>query len=262
MQISPQIHVIDGIVSPPSGWKFLLNPHPRRTSTSWQHKRYSLYKPALLIDNESLTLLEAGTPESFSNFKTCIESLGFTLKNLKSIIICHDAADHIGELKHLVEESGAKVYAHELAVPWLLKKMPFEMYSRDFEVTNIDFKLKDGDILPVLGGLEIIHIPGHSQGHIAVYIKRDKVLFATDLIRYSSGEFHLTPPQYSKGYVSHIKSMIKVAKYDFDTLLVYHGEPLIGNAGNKYREFIEYLKAISDIFMPEYKEALAPETEG
>lgn len=260
MQITPQVHIVDGITSPASGWKFLRR-EPHQTSTEFHHARYSQYNAALLIEDKSLTLIEAGTSESFLRFKNCIEGLGFKLTDIKNIIIGHYAADHIGELKHLVQESGAKVYAHELEIPLLQKQMPPEFYTRDFEVANIDYPLKDGQILPILGGLEVVHTPGHTPGSLALYLLKHKILFAIDMVRYSRGEFHLAPPQYIGDYSTQMKSMVKLAKYDFDILLPYHGAPLIGGAGDKYREFIEYLKAISDIMLPSIRESLAPEIE-
>lgn len=127
----------------------------------------------------------------------------------------------------------------------------------------MDVLLQDNDVLPILGGLKVIHIPGHTPGHIALYALKEKVLLAADLFRYSRGAFHLCPPQfvYSWNYVAHIRSMLKVASYDFDIAVPYHGEPIKGKADEKYREFIEYLRAISEILLPEIREALAPEAE-
>lgn len=261
MQITPQVHIVDGITPPLSGWKFLRR-EVHRTSTKFHHARYSQYNAALIIEDKGLTLIEAGTPESFPRFTACIEGLGFKLTDLKTIIIGHYATDHIGELKRLVAESGAKVYAHELEIPLLQKQMPPEFYTRDFEVAHIDYPLKDGTILPILGGLEVIHTPGHTPGSCALYLQKQKMLFGVDMIRYSRGEFHLAPPQYIRDYSTQLKSMLKLATYDFDILIPYHGMPLIGKAGEQYREFIEYLKAISDIFLPSIRESLSPEIEG
>lgn len=113
-------------------------------------------------------------------------SLGFQLKDIKSIIISHTHVDHLGELKHLVDLNHAKVYAHELEVPYLLKKAIPEKDPRYYEATKV-----------------------------------------------------------------------KVSRYDFDTLVLYHGEPIIGGAGARLREFIEYLKGISNIFQDSIRDALS-----
>lgn len=261
MQITSNIYTIEGITAPLSGWKF-LGPRPRQTSTKFYHTRYPIWKPIVIVNGNELTLFDAGTPESLPKFKECIEGLGFKLQNVKNIIISHANVDHVGELKHLVDMSGAKVYAHVEEAPYVEKKIPGSRDNRPFEAVKVDVLLKEGDILDILDGIKVIYTPGHTPGHISLYSIKKKILLAADLVRYSQETFHLCPPQYSVDYTAIVNSMIKVAQYDFDILVPYHGEPLIGGAGDKYREFIEYQKAISDLFLPDIKEALAPEMEG
>lgn len=260
MKLASQVYTIDGIGPPKSGWKF-IGQRRQHTSPKFFHSRYTKYNPGLIMDGNGLTLIDVGPPESFPQTKAYIEELGFKLQDLKFIIITHHHTDHIGELKHLVDYTGAKVYAHEAEVPWLLKQMPEEYYTREFEVANIDILLKGGEVLDILSGLEVIYTPGHTPGHISLYLPKEKILFAGDLVRYLHGELHLFPPQYTLDYATHVKSMLKVAQYDFDILVPGHGEPLIEGAGDKFREFIEYQKAISDLFLPSIKEAFAPEIE-
>lgn len=261
MQITPSIHTIDGVVSPPGGWG-LPNRTRKQTSTKFHHARYSSYRPSLLIDDGDLTLFDVGTPNCVPAIRAYVENLGFTLSDIKNVIVSEANVDHIASLKELVDITGAKTYAHEVEIPYLLKQAFHEGDTRDFEVANIDVALKDGEVLDILGGIEVIHTPGHTPGHIALRSAREKTLLAADLLRYSRGAFHLCPPQYSVSYPDIARSMVKVAKYDFENLVPYHGEALIGGADVLYRENVEYLKAISDILLPEIREALEPDLEG
>ena len=258
MQITSQIHTVEGIISPPGGWKY-LSPSPRRTTTKFHHARYSMYKPVVIVDGMGLVLFDTGTPGSFPRIRSCVESLGFKINDIKKIIISHAHADHVSELKHIVDVSKAKVYAHEAEAPYVEKRI---LGHRDFEAVPVDVRLKDGDTLDILGGLKVVHTPGHTPGHISLYAMKEKVLLAADLFRYSRGAFHLCPPQYSLDYVAVVRSMNKISGLDFDVAVLYHGEPIIGCAGDEFREFIDYLKAISDLLLPSIKEALAPEMEG
>jgi glyoxylase-like metal-dependent hydrolase (beta-lactamase superfamily II) len=182
-----------------------------------------------------------------------VESLGFEIGSIKTIIISHAHADHVSELKHLVDVTGAQVYAHEAEVPYVEKKI---LGHRDFEAVNVDVHLKDGDIMDVLGGVKVVHTPGHTPGHISLYCINEKIFLAADLFRYSRGEFHLCPPQYSSDYPAVLRSMAKVSHLDFAVAVLYHGEPIIGGAGDRFREFMDYLKAVSAVFLPSMKEAL------
>ena len=37
--------------------------------------------------------------------------------------------------------------------------------KQDYEPVPVDEELTDGQLLPVAGGLRVVHTPGHSPGH-------------------------------------------------------------------------------------------------
>ena len=43
--------------------------------------------------------------------------------------------------------------------------------------------IEDGDVLPMLGGLRVIHTPGHTPGSVCLYGVRDRVLFVGDTLQ-------------------------------------------------------------------------------
>lgn len=45
----------------------------------------------------------------------------------------------------------------------------------------IDQPLNDGEILPIAGGFEVIHTPGHCAGQVALLWRRGRMLFAVDV---------------------------------------------------------------------------------
>ncbi len=52
---------------------------------------------------------------------------------------------------------------------------------------KIDQTLEDRQELPYFGGIEVIHTPGHTPGHISLYVKRSKMLVAEDAMICSEG---------------------------------------------------------------------------
>lgn len=132
MKITSNIHIVDGIIPPPSGWKF-LHPSPPHTTTKFHHARYSIYNSIVIVDDAGLTLFDAGTPESFPRFKECIEGLGYKLEDIKNIIISHGHVDHMGEMKLFVDISKARVYAHVEDAPYVEKKI---LGRRDFDAAK------------------------------------------------------------------------------------------------------------------------------
>src|SRR5262249_56616641 len=49
------------------------------------------------------------------------------------------------------------------------------------EQVAIDQPLSDGEILPIAGGIEVIHTPGHCAGHVALLWHPGRMLFAGDV---------------------------------------------------------------------------------
>ena len=110
---------------------------------------------------------------------------------LSAHVLTHAHADHQGASKAVCERFGVPVWVHEGDVraaedPDVLKEtMPRHPIPRLF------FKLFHGPGHPVdrvlqegdrVGDFEVLHVPGHSAGHIALWRESDRVLIAGDVI--------------------------------------------------------------------------------
>jgi glyoxylase-like metal-dependent hydrolase (beta-lactamase superfamily II) len=151
----------------------------------------------LIVEPEGLTLIDTGTGSGHKAILAYIEEIGCQLTDLKHILITHGDPDHTGSLKKLVEASGAKAYASQIeAEAWAQGKgsrrlnfglftTPVNAFLELFSRPNkpMDEILEPGQILPMLGGLEVIATPGHTPGHISFFARREGVLFAGDSMR-------------------------------------------------------------------------------
>lgn len=54
-----------------------------------------------------------------------------------------------------------------------------------------------GQELPYYGGIPVIHTPGHTEGHISLYLQQSKVLIAADAMLCIDGKLHGPVPQTS-----------------------------------------------------------------
>jgi glyoxylase-like metal-dependent hydrolase (beta-lactamase superfamily II) len=50
------------------------------------------------------------------------------------------------------------------------------------EPLGVDEHLEDGDRLDIAGGARVIFTPGHTPGHLSLYLERPKVLVAADAL--------------------------------------------------------------------------------
>lgn len=123
-----------------------------------------------IIDTgEGLILIDSGYPNLMDKVIENIESFGFSMYDIKYLLISHGHYDHMGSSVILREKYGTKLFLGEqdrlyangqLDLTWA-KELGFE-YTMPFEP---DVLLKDGDEI-TLGNTTIkcYHTPGHTPG--------------------------------------------------------------------------------------------------
>ncbi len=87
---------------------------------------------------------------------------------LKFILLTHHHGDHVDGALEIKRRTNAQIVAFE---------------EDRFRLPPIDIAVKDGDEI-LLGSrtARIIHIPGHTLGHIAYYFSKDELLFTGDTL--------------------------------------------------------------------------------
>ena len=113
----------------------------------------------------------------------------------------------------------------------LLNKFAPEQFS-----LKVDRALRDGDLLPFAGGLQVIHAPGHTPGHIALYAKERRTLFAGDALM-NTGGLRLPMSTSSHDMDQAKRSVRRLVELDFDIALPGHGSPILGRANEKIAEW-------------------------
>jgi len=93
----------------------------------------------------------------------------------------------------------------------------------------VDIHVDDGDKLPILGGVEVLHTPGHTPGSICLYIPRQRLVIAGDVLAHSFG-LRLPSKAFTVDLVQEIQSIKRVARLDFDVICFGHGSPIINKA--------------------------------
>ena len=118
----------------------------------------------LIKDNQTDTVAISDPSE----FRPCDKKINEKYKKLDFILNTHHHFDHVGGNAELKKKYGSKILGFEKdqkripAIDVLLKD------DQEFKIGNLDFKT--------------IFIPGHTSGHIAFYLEKEKVIFTGDTL--------------------------------------------------------------------------------
>lgn len=171
--------------------------------------------PTLLWDDDNLVLVDAGFSGQLQLICDAIRAEGFDPAGLTGLIFTHGDGDHVGCGRELLQLApGAQTMAHSLEAPHIdgsaepvkaahrrakLGQGPdaqaqLRQYIDSFAglTVRIDRRLEGGQVLPICGGVRVIHSPGHTPGHIFLYLESGKTLVTGDGINLVQGG--LAPP--------------------------------------------------------------------
>jgi glyoxylase-like metal-dependent hydrolase (beta-lactamase superfamily II) len=207
---------------------------------------------AFLIDgDDGLTLIDAGYPDREAAVFAAIRRIGRSADQLKHLIFTHGHPDHIGSAAAIVRATDARTYMHPLDIPMAESGGPFRpmsaapgllrwvlcnlLYHPDerLEPVSIDQPLTAGAILPIAGGIEVIHTPGHCAGHVALLWRPGRMLFAGDVFMNLMG---LGDPVGFESLKEGRASQRKLASLSFDAAGFGHGRPIARNASARFRD--------------------------
>jgi glyoxylase-like metal-dependent hydrolase (beta-lactamase superfamily II) len=206
-----------------------------------------------VIAEEKITLIDSGLRESTSQVLEFIHHIGRTPEEVELIIITHNHIDHMGGLAEIRKHTGAKVAVHRDDIGERVHPPAADARYREplaqikdklrsmFSVLreDVDIVLEGGEILDCLGGLEVIHTPGHTAGSISLYSEKYKILFTGDLIRKHRKTLMLPPRMVSFDLEKNLESIKKIASYECNILCFGHGLPLREDVGTRIRDLIE-----------------------
>lgn len=141
----------------------------------------------LVVTQDGLLLVDTGMPGNARRILRFIEGLGRQPRDLRDIVLTHCDIDHVGSVAELKRRTGARVAIHELDVAVLsgeqrpqkggLAMVALYRLLR-FRPIAPDLRLRDGD---TIGGLQVMHVAGHTAGSIAL-LRNDGVVFSGDAL--------------------------------------------------------------------------------
>src|ERR671910_390214 len=215
----------------------------------------------LIVDEQNgNTLVDAGLPGQAEAIGAALIEAGTGVRDLRRIIFTHQDLDHVGSGAALVRQSGARVLAHSADAPHidgslrLLKPSPEMLEQRPqmrealerLEPVGVDEHLEDGALLDLAGGTRVIFTPGHTPGHLSLYLERPKVLVAGDALTAEGGHLNGPNPSMTLDMRPAMQSIRRLADLEIDTIVCYHGGVVSEDANGQLRRVVRELSREGD----------------
>jgi len=207
------------------------------------------FHPSAVETDRGLLLLDAGMPFTVGALADRLDEAGFALADVATLLVTHQDLDHVGGASAVVDHSDALVVAHETDAPVIDgREAPRVPGGGDGDGEDAGDDEGDGvdraPPVPVdveLGGpatirtragpARVVPTPGHTPGHVSVYLPESGTLLAADALTAQGGELHGPRPDVTEDVETGLASVARLADLDVERVLCYHGGLVAADAG-------------------------------
>ncbi len=219
--------------------------------------------PTILRDENNLVLVDCGYHGFLGQIEEAMKQVGVSIKDLTKIIITHHDHDHIGALKEIVSlYPEVEVLCSEKQAPFITgqeKSLRLAQLEENHKVLNGTERVqnqkfmnmilsvqhvtkvttvKDGEILPICGGVQVVDTSGHMPGHISLYIPSEKTLISGDALGVQNGDLCIANPQFVLDMKKAVKAIEKISHYDIEKVICYHGGEYDKDVKAKFKQIL------------------------
>ncbi|MEV7081865.1 MBL fold metallo-hydrolase [Streptomyces sp. NPDC093516] len=215
--------------------------------------RFPVGQAYLWRDGEEWTLVDAGPAGSGALIAEAVTALGSDPRAVRRIVLTHFHEDHAGGAAEFAALSGAEVLAHRLDAPFVrgdapgpepvfedwerplheraVRLLPTGDFARPAEVTE----LAGGEVLDIGGGARVVHVPGHTEGSVALHLPQHGVLFTGDTVAASPVDGSVIPGVFNLDRDRVLAACGQLADLDPDIACFGHGDPVTARASRALR---------------------------
>ena len=204
--------------------------------------------PVIIQDNETMILVDTGYPDQIELLEESAKQNDISLDKLTHIIITHHDYDHVGSLAEfkrrfpqvkILASRIEKEYIEKQRKPLRLEQaekiypslsevdkeqaLIFHKTLESVEGSEVNEVLENHQILPVGNGIEVVFTPGHTAGHISLYIKENKTFIAGDALVLMDDKLVIPYPHFAYDTDKAKESVKHLFSYEIEELICYHG---------------------------------------
>jgi glyoxylase-like metal-dependent hydrolase (beta-lactamase superfamily II) len=208
----------------------------------------------LFVDEDGLTLVDTGMPRTLITVLAAVEALGYKLADVARILITHADVDHVGSLAAIQDATGAQVITSAASaelikngrspkhLPALMQWLTDTFFKYEAVPETLMQLCRDGDELPLLGGLQVIATPGHTADHHSFYCPARGLLFAGDALNTRNGRLQRTPKRITANQEQANRSARKLLELSPAVFACGHGSPMQNHSSEDIMQLFNQLR--------------------
>ncbi|WP_295010378.1 MBL fold metallo-hydrolase [uncultured Microbacterium sp.] len=155
-----------------------------------------------VVTDEGVTLIDAGLPGDRRILRRALADAGRSVEDIRGIVLTHGDSDHIGVAEWLRTDYGVPTFVHEADAArargaktppapggrwrlWpALRFLGGAIRRGALRTVHLGEvrTVRDGEVLALPGSPQIIGLPGHSPGSVAIRIPAVDAIFVGDAI--------------------------------------------------------------------------------
>ena len=183
----------------------------------WERVNLGFVSAYVLARGGEAAIVDTGTAGSEADIAAALERIGLGWDAVGHVIVTHRHGDHAGSTAAVLEAApDATGYAGAEDLAAISAPRPLVAVADGEDVF----------------GLTIIATPGHTAGHVAVLDEVGGILVAGDALGTGGGAVQGPDSQFTEDMATALASVAKLGTLKFETLLVGHGDPIVGGASD------------------------------
>ncbi|MEZ4501601.1 MAG: MBL fold metallo-hydrolase [Dehalococcoidia bacterium] len=187
----------------------------------WQRVQLGNVSAYVLAHGNEAAVVDTGVSGSEGDIEAGLAALGLGWDAVGHIVVTHSHPDHMGSLAAVMDLAPlATPYGGAADIEAMTSPRPIEVVG-------------DGDRV---FDLEIIETPGHTPGHISVLDGANGLLVAGDALNGVDGAVGGPNARFTADMATANASVVKLAGFEFDTVVFGHGDPVEGGASTQVQE--------------------------
>lgn len=181
-----------------------------------------LIHPAAIETESGLILLDTGFQHHVEALEAHLHDAGFGFDDVELLVITHQDRDHAGALATVADETGATTLAHVDDAPYIAGDKAL-LKGGEYPDHQVDIGVVDGVVFQTVAGeMQVVATPGHSPGHISLYLPDEKLLIAGDAIT-AEDAFDGPNEDATLDMETAIESIGRLATLEVERTLCFHG---------------------------------------